>query len=108
MITLDNPICQVCNKNDSIGVAAMPGVPISHAYCRECLEAGAHPYSTVVANTSCIGSLDESTEWWRQLVADTLKHLGISEEKFRQDVQADLDAMDEYFEKEKGDVESND
>lgn len=88
------PICETCNERESIGVAAMPGVPMSFAYCLACLKANAHPYWAVVANTACVGSLDACGEWWRDLVAATLKHLGKSREEFDRDVAAQLADMD--------------
>jgi len=29
-------VCDVCLKNEAIGVFAIPGVPMSVAYCKEC------------------------------------------------------------------------
>ena len=86
--------CEVCNKNESVGVAAMPGVPMSFAYCLECLKADAHPYFAVVANTACIGGLSHAGEWWIELINATLKHLGKTPEQFAQDVEQAIKEMD--------------
>jgi hypothetical protein len=84
------PTCEVCNKNTSVGVASVPGVPYSAAYCRECLAANAHPYFIVVANTACCGGLENTCPEWQDMVRDTLAHLGKSAEQFEADVVAAL------------------
>lgn len=91
-------ICEVCREREIIGVYAMPGVPISHGYCKECSQANAHPYGSVVANTACIGGFDRAAEWWQETVKDTLKHLGINMEEFQEDVEESLRKEKEYFE----------
>lgn len=85
-------LCNVCEESEAVGVAAMPGVPISFAYCRECLAANAHPYSIVVANTAMIGGTGMSAEWWQELVMHTLAHLKISPEQFKKDVDEEIAA----------------
>lgn len=79
-------ICEVCNKNEAIGVACVPGVPISSAYCNECLKANAHPINILIINTAMIGGLDLSIDEWREMVFDTLKYMGKSLEWFNQEV----------------------
>jgi late competence protein required for DNA uptake (superfamily II DNA/RNA helicase) len=39
-------ICDVCNKNEALGVASSPFGAISYAYCRECLNKPADPLMT--------------------------------------------------------------
>lgn len=78
--------CNVCGKNEAVGVAAMPGVPASFAYCRLCVNANAHPYPMIVNNTAMIGGLDDAADWWREMVECTLRHLGIERSKFDADV----------------------
>lgn len=80
------PICEVCRKNQAVGVACVPGVPYSAAYCRACLEANAHPYFIVVANTACCGGLEHTHEGWQDMVRCTLAHLGKSVAQFEADV----------------------
>lgn len=89
--------CDVCGNQGIVGVAAMPGVPGSFAYCRACLGANAHPYAMVVANTAMIGGLADAAEWWKQLVDDTLTHLAIDRDKFDADVADGIMEMDDYF-----------
>lgn len=78
-----------------MGVAAIPGVPASDAYGRECLEANAHPMWALVANTAMVGGLHEAADWWVDMVQDTLSHLGVSQEAFEAEVAEAVRAMDE-------------
>jgi hypothetical protein len=68
--------CEVCRDEPAAGVAAAPGVPISVAYGRGCLDANAHPWWVIVGNTAAIGGLDHAAPWWVQMVDDTIRHLG--------------------------------
>lgn len=79
-------ICEVCGKNTAVEVGAVPGVPMSAAYCKECLRAGAHPLSALIANTACCGGLKNCAEWWQYMVAATLKHLDKSLDWFNDEV----------------------
>lgn len=90
------PMCDVCKKNRSVGVCCVPGVPISMSYCKECLEANAHPYDIIVANTACVGGYNESADWWKEMVDCTLKHLGKTREEFDRNVAEDIAAMEAY------------
>lgn len=79
-------ICEACNKNEAIGVACVPMVPCSVAYCRECLQVNSHPMPTLIANTICIGGLDYANEDWKQMVKDSLKHQNKTIEWFNEQV----------------------
>ena len=83
-------ICEVCEKNEAVGVCCVPGVPMSSAYCRECLQANAHPWNVIVANTACVGSFDDCIPEWKEMVRDTCKHLGKTMEEFKAAVAKDL------------------
>jgi hypothetical protein len=85
-MTTPDLTCQVCGEEPAVGVVAMPGVPISFAYGRNCLSANAHPYDIVVANTADVDGYDNSADWWKQIVDDTLAHLGKTREQFDADV----------------------
>ena len=91
--------CNVCNNEESVGVACVPGVPMSVSYGRKCLEANAHPWGVLVANTACIGNYDECAEWWQQMILDTCKHLIRTLDEFKKDVEQALVEEDAYFEK---------
>jgi hypothetical protein len=89
-------VCETCNVRESIGVCSVPGVPYSAAYCQECLTADAHPWHALVANTACVGGLENSAIWWQEIVNHTLKHLGRTLEEFNADVDklnADINAV---------------
>jgi len=94
---MEMPICEVCNKNVSVGVACVPAVPISCAYCKECLEANAHPWWVLVANTACCGGLSYTADWWKLMVEDTCKHLGKTLEQFEEDVEKSLKEESEFL-----------
>lgn len=83
-------ICDVCHNEPAVGVAAVPGVPVSMAYGGHCLAANAHPYGILVINTAMCGGYDHTSEWWRQMVDDTLHHLGKDREQFDLDVEAEM------------------
>lgn len=78
--------CDVCKKEPAVGVACVPGMPVSVAYGRACLDANAHPYGLLVVNTALVGDYAKSAEWWQEMVDATLTHLGKSREQFDADV----------------------
>jgi len=82
--------CDVCNKNDEIGVACIPGIPCSAAYCQECLDANAHPWWAIVANTACCDGLENCADWWKKMVYDTCKHLDKTIEEFNKEVTKEM------------------
>lgn len=87
--------CNVCDKKGVAGVAAIPFIPMSVAYCRECLNANAHPWWALVGNQSIIGDPLETTHpEWQRMVHDTCAHLGKTVEDFNRDV---LEAMNEDY-----------
>ena len=83
-------ICEVCKKNEAVGVACVPGIPYSAAYCKDCLKADAHPLGIVMANTICCGGLDQCAAWWKEIVEHTLKHLNKSLDWFNSEVEKEL------------------
>ena len=91
---MEKLICEVCGKNEAVGVACVPMVPMSCAYCSECLRVNAHPWGVLVANTICIGGLDQANEEWKQMVQDTCTHLGRTLEQFNLAVEQGIKEMD--------------
>lgn len=91
-------ICQVCEKNEAKGVYCVPSIPMSMAYCQECILANAHPWFILVANTACIGGLHKAAPFWRQMVVDTCKHLGRSFEEFNSHVESDMESFNSMCE----------
>lgn len=89
--------CEVCGKEPAIGVAAVPGVPYSAAYGELCLEANAHPYWVCVQNTAMAGNGTDgyygAAKWWKDMVDDTLAHLGKTHDEFIADV---LKSQEDY------------
>ena len=96
--------CDVCLKNEPVGVACVPGVPMSVAYCKECLAANAHPYRILVGNTAIISSLksggnylEDCADWWIEMVMDTLKYLDKTLEEFNLDVGREITELDGFI-----------
>lgn len=79
--------CEVCGAIVECEVVCVPGVPISCRYCRECLEADAHPWGILVANTVCAGGdLDAMIDEWKEMVENTCKRLGKTLDDFKSEV----------------------
>lgn len=49
-------LCDCCEERPVVGVAASPLGPISHGYCRRCLQLGIEPIETIVATLWCCGA----------------------------------------------------
>lgn len=79
--------CETCQQNDAVGVAAVPGIPYSAAYCDDCLRANAHPWWLLVGKQALIGEPFETTApWWQDMVRATCTHLGKTIKQFKADV----------------------
>ena len=89
-------LCEVCGKNESVGVACIPGLPMSAAYCLDCLKAGAHPLGALIANTACCGGLEHCDDWWKSMVEVSLKHLGKTKEWFEAEVAESIKQFDNF------------
>lgn len=83
-------MCEVCNKEKAVGVACVPAVPYSAAYGKNCLEANAHPWHILVANTAMMGGLEYACEEWVQMVQDTCNHLDRPIKRFQREVKATI------------------
>ena len=80
--------CHVCGAEGKVYIASSTCGAMSSAYCRDCMKAGAEPYSDLVAYISLAGSKPEDiNKDYLQIIDNTLKRLNISEEKFWQDVR---------------------
>ena len=84
---MTNRICEVCEKEPSVGVACVPGIPFSAAYCNGCLQANALPWWLMVAGTARAGGLKETNDEWKKMVMDTCAHLGRPLEEFEKEVE---------------------
>lgn len=76
--------CQVCDKNDAIGVACGACGPISIAYCRECLQAGAEPFDILAAYMGCGGitSPESVNPEYLPIIEATCRVAGKTEQEF--------------------------
>jgi len=91
-MTMKDSICECCNKNQPlVGVACIPGLPMSIAWCRECLEAGIIPYWALVNQTASANGLENCDEWWKELVTQTLKYFEKTIECFNEDVVKEME-----------------
>lgn len=88
--------CGCCHQQKEIvGVAAVPGIPMSIAWCRDCINADAIPYELCVTNTALIGGRENAAEWWLEgVVTPTLKYFNKTLEQFDADVKNDMDLIE--------------
>jgi hypothetical protein len=93
----ETKLCECCKKNPSVGVASIPGIPMSIAWCTECLAAQVIPIWALSANTACAGGLEQSADWWKELVERTLKYFNKSLEEFNSLVAEDQKTLDAYY-----------
>lgn len=84
--------CETCQHNNAIGVFCVPSIPYSAAYCDECLQANAHPWWLLVANTADIGGLEDAAPWWVSIVKATCHHLGRTLEQFKLEVRQKIES----------------
>lgn len=62
-------VCDVCERPDEkvVGVAAVPGVPMSLAYCETCLRNHAWgPLWLAENNAEMIGGMEHAADWFKQ------------------------------------------
>lgn len=87
--------CEICG-NPAIGVGASTFGAISHAMCRECVEAGREPYSTLVGGSYGLRQ-DTVVEGYSDWIKSTLEYYGKTEAQFWADVKKLEDQYDEYM-----------
>ena len=100
--------CSVCGKQTDVVVCASAFGATTYAYCEHCLSNDLEPYDAMVTYISCAGIFpDDINEPYQNLCRHILEGLGISEEKFIEDVKRASDDMmvinemlDERFEEE--------
>jgi hypothetical protein len=81
------PVCDVCDKPGKLESICMPGVPITLAYCEECLKINRHPWEILVGQTACAGGLENTDPYWQKMVEDTIKATNRTKEEFDKDVK---------------------
>lgn len=80
--------CNVCGKNTDVVVCCSVFGATSYAYCEHCLSNYLEPYDAMVSYISCAGLFpDDINEQYQKLCRHILNGLGISEEKFIEDVK---------------------
>lgn len=94
--------CEVCEQNNSVGVAAVPGAPVSVAWCKTCLEEGAYgPIWVAKSTILTIGGLENAEDWFKEsLVFIDGKYVPIKEALKAYDWKADEEAMNNHLKKE--------
>lgn len=81
-------VCSVCGKHTDVVVCASAFGATTYAYCEHCLSNELEPYHAMVDYISCAGLFpDDVNEPYQDLCRHILKHLGISEKKFIEDVR---------------------
>ena len=101
-------LCEVCEKNEIVGVTCVPGIPYSAGYCKECLRANAHPWFILVAQVACCGGLEKVHEGFVEMVECTCKHLGKSMDQFKEDVRVSIEELNNYADMEEPEDDSSD
>jgi len=61
------PKCEVCQLNDSIGVACSALGPVSMAFCKTCLEKNAESVGMIEYTLDACGGPDDVADWVKQL-----------------------------------------
>lgn len=91
--------CEVCNKNEAVGVASGACGPVSSAYCQDCLKKGAEPYGYLVGYISMAGtSREEIHESYYSIIKATCEVTGRTEEQFWKDCKRFVEDYDRYCE----------
>lgn len=102
MTMLGDGLCDCCGKNEAIGVASTI-IPMSIAWCLECLRSGVQPYVVIVTSASGIMPPGETLDrtWINREYLDiyerTLKFHGKTWEEFAADVKKSNEAYDKYL-----------
>lgn len=86
--------CQCCNDEPSVGVAAIPGIPVSISWGRKCLEAGVIPYHFLVINTALAGGVDHIAPWWGEVIHNTITYFNVPWMEFISDVETEIEKQE--------------
>lgn len=57
-------LCETCKTRAPKGVACVPCVPLSVAYCQECLDNNAHPFWVLKASVAINGGPVHTAAWF--------------------------------------------
>lgn len=87
MTMLDNK-CDCCGGPDAVGVAAVPFLPISIAWCVKCLKAEVLPFDLMAFNTAMIGGMENANGEWADWVERSITYHGKTHAEFDAAVKA--------------------
>jgi len=76
-------ICECCNENEAIGVFSSQCGPISHAYCKDCADAGYEPYGSIVALGLCV-EFEDMNEDSQKMILHNLKFYKKTLDEFKE------------------------
>lgn len=91
------PPCEVCHKPGD-GVYSSALGPISHAYCRECLEAHREVYGTLMAGLYGV-ERENVSEGVQQIIKATLAFYNKTEDELWEHVEAFRKEYDAYVDR---------
>lgn len=90
--------CAVCGKKTDVIVCCSAFGAMSFAYCKDCWDNQLEPYSAMVSYISCAGYFpDDINEEYQALCRHILNGLGVSEEKFIEDVKKENEEIDTMY-----------
>ncbi|MFA5377486.1 MAG: hypothetical protein WC455_17175 [Dehalococcoidia bacterium] len=84
-------ICDACGERPAVGVAGVPMVPMSGAYCLTCLQTNNHPMYVLIANTICCDGLENCRKEWVDMVLCSLGAQRKTLDWFNAEVQKGID-----------------
>jgi hypothetical protein len=97
---VNDNLCEVCNKEEALCVACIPGIPMSVAYGRNCIDNYAHPVWAIRANILCCGGVEEVNQAYLNTLvySEENEYITIEEElKRRPFTEKELKSLDEYY-----------
>jgi len=98
----DSLVCEVCGKNESVGIACSVFGAMSMAYCSDCIRKNRDSYGLLVATAACFPvpsdqiKLEDFREDLRATVTATMKYAGKSWDDLRRESTALLKEMAAY------------
>lgn len=80
LITM-SPSCQICFVRPYTTIYQVPNIG-EFPVCGACINADAYPVDMLVYNAVALGDAWTTTQRLNQMIDSTIKHLGLSREKF--------------------------
>lgn len=89
--------CECClQEKELVGVASLPAMPMSIAWCKDCLAADVIPFWAAVVNTASMNGLDGTNDWWKDLVERSLIYHNKTKEEFDEEVAKSIADLENY------------